>query len=69
MAFGELPHRVLLPTIISVAVVLGLVCVAVWIALNPREKTYEVSEAPFPAPVPLENSIDLKDLSTVDGMV
>jgi len=69
MAFGDLPQRVLLPTIISVAVVLGLVCIAVWIALNPREKTYEGSETRFPAPVPLEFSIDSKDLPTVDCMV
>jgi len=68
MAFGDLPRVILLPTIISVAVVLGLVCIAVWVALNPREKTREVSETRLPAPVPLEISIDSKDL-TVDGMV
>jgi len=69
MTFGDLPQRILLPTVISVAVVLGLVGVAVWMALNPREKTYRVSEPPLPAPVPLDISIDSKDLSTVDGMV
>lgn len=69
MAFGDLPQTVLLPTIISVAVVLGLVCIAVWIALNPREKNHEGAETRFPAPIPLEISIDSKDLPTVDGMV
>jgi len=68
MAFGDLPRRILLPTVISVAVVLGLVCIAVWVALNPRVKFQEVPEAPLPSPVPLEMSIDSKDLS-VDGMV
>ena len=74
MAFGDLPPRILLPTIISVAVVLGLVSTAVWIVLNPREKTYGPgpgdSEAPLlPASVPLDISIDSKEFSTVDGMV
>jgi hypothetical protein len=69
MAFGDLPQRILLPTVISVAVVLGMVCFAVRIALNPREKTNVVSETPFPAPIPLEISIDSKDLTADDGMV
>ena len=69
MAFGDLPQRILLPTIISVAVVLGLVCFGVWMVLNPREKTFGGSETPLPAPVPLDISIDSKDLPTVDGMV
>jgi hypothetical protein len=69
MVFGDLPQRILFPTIICVAVVLGLVCIAVWTVLNPREKTFEGSDAPFPAPVPLEISIDSKDFPTVDGMV
>ncbi len=69
MAFGDLPQRILLPTVISVAVILGLVCIAVWVALNPREKTYEDEETPLPAPIPLEISIDSKGPSTVDGMV
>ena len=37
MAFGDLPQRIILPTIISVAV-LGLECIAVWVVLNPREE-------------------------------
>jgi hypothetical protein len=69
MAFGDLPREILFPTVISVAVVLGLVCIAVWVALNPRVKTYGGSETPLPAPVPLEICIDSKDLPTVDGMV
>jgi hypothetical protein len=69
MAFADLPQRILLPAIICVAVVLGLLCIAVWIVLNPREKTHEVSETPFPAPIPLEISIDSKDFSAADGMV
>jgi hypothetical protein len=69
MALGDLPQSIRLPTIISVAVVLGLVCIAVWVALNPREKAYEGSQSPLPAPVPLVISIDSKDRPTVDGMV
>jgi hypothetical protein len=69
MAFGDLPLRILLPTVISVAVVLGLVGFAVWKVLNPREKTFEGSETPLPAPIPLEIFIDSKELPTVDGMV
>jgi len=69
MAFGDLPQRILLPTIITVAVILGLVCIAVWVVLNPRMKVYEDSETPLPAAVPLEISIDSKDPSTVGGMV
>lgn len=69
MAFGDLPRGILLPTVVSVAVVLGLVCIAVWVALNPREKTYESSETPLPAPIPLEFSADSKDFPTVDDMV
>jgi hypothetical protein len=72
MAFGDLPQRVFLPAMISVAVVLGLVCTAVWIVLNPRERTYGPgpgdAESPLPTPVPLEITIDSKDLSAVDGM-
>ena len=41
MAFGDHPQRILLPTIISVAVVLGLECIAVWVVLNPREEPKE----------------------------
>jgi len=41
MAFGDLPQRMILPTIISVAVVLGLECIAVWVVLNPREELKE----------------------------
>ncbi len=73
MAFGDLPQRILLPTIISVAVVLGIVCSAVWIVMNPREKTFGPgpgdAESPLPAPVPLEITIDSKDFSTVGDMV
>jgi hypothetical protein len=71
MAFADLPQRILFPTIISVAIVLGLVCTAVWVVLNPREKTYGPgdSEASLPASVPLEISIDEKGLPMVDGMV
>lgn len=73
MAFGDLPQRILLPTMISVAVVLGLVGTAVYIVLNPREKTYGPgpgdAESPLPAPVPLEITIDSKDFSAVGGMV
>ena len=73
MAFGDLPQRILLPTIISVAVVLGLVGTAVWVVLNPREKTCGPepgdAESPLPAPIPLEITIDSKDFSAVDGMV
>jgi hypothetical protein len=69
MAFGDLPQRILLPTVISVAVVLGFVCIAVWISLNPREKANEGREPVFPAPLPLEISIDSKDYSALDGMV
>lgn len=69
MALGDLPRGILLPTVVSVAVVLGLVCIGVWIALNPRNKPYGGSETPLPAPVPLEMSVDSKDLSSVDDIV
>ena len=71
MAFGDLPQRILLPTVISVAVVLGLVGTAVWVALNPREKLPGPmdSEVSLPASVPLEISIDSKGLPMIDGMV
>jgi hypothetical protein len=71
MAFGDLPQRIVLPTIISVAVVLGLVGTAVWKALNPREKSFGPvdSEASEPASVPLEISIGSKGLPMADGMV
>jgi uncharacterized membrane protein len=69
MALGDLPRGILLPTMIAVAVVLGLVFIGVWIALNPREKPFGDSETPLPAPVALDISIDSKELQTVDGMV
>jgi hypothetical protein len=70
MTFGDLPVRILLPTIISVAVVLALVCFGVYVALHPREKPFEAT--PFPASVPLQiqiSSMEPKDPSAVDGMV
>jgi hypothetical protein len=71
MALGDLPQRILLPTVISVAVVLGLVGTAVWIALNPREKSFGPadSEASLPASVPLQISIGSKGLPMVDDIV
>jgi len=69
MAFCDLPQRILLPTVVSVAIVLGLVFIAVWKVLNPREKIYEGSQTPFPTPVPLEISIDSKDPLAIGGMV
>jgi hypothetical protein len=68
MTFGTLPLRVLFPTMISVAVVLGLVCVGVWVALHPKEKPYV--ETPLPALDSVQiSSLDSKGLSTVDVMV
>lgn len=72
MALGDLPRRIVLPTIISVAIVLGLVGTGVWKALNPREKSFGPvdSEASSPASVPLEEiSIGSKGLPMADGMV
>jgi hypothetical protein len=72
MAFGDLPQRILVPTVISVAVVLGLVCTAVYMVLNPREKTYGPgdSDGPLlPPSIPLDVSIDSKEYPMVDGMV
>jgi len=72
MAFGDLPQRILVPTVISVAVVLGLVCTAVWMVLNPREKTYGPgdSDGPLlPPSIPLDVSIDSKEYPTADVMV
>jgi hypothetical protein len=63
MTFGDLPLGILLPTVISVAVVLSLVCIGVWVALHPREKPFE--ETPLRAHSP----IDPKDLSAIGGMV
>jgi hypothetical protein len=59
------------PTIISVAVVLRLVCIAAWIVLNPCAKTYGWgnSDGPmFLSTAQLDVSIDSKDYPTVDGM-
>jgi len=68
MTFGNLPLRILLPSVISVAVVLVLVCGGVWVALHPREKPFEA--APLPAPVPLQIChIEPKDSSMVGDMV
>jgi hypothetical protein len=53
MAFGDPPERTFVPTVTSIAVVLGLDMV-----LNAREKTYGPGNSDGPPSVPLDVSID-----------
>ena len=54
MTFGDFPLRIVLPIIISVAVMFVVMCFGVWVALQlqPREEPFE--ETQLPAPVPLQ---------------
>ena len=60
MSFDDLPLRIALPIIISVAVVFVVICFGVWVVLQPRGKPSE--ETLLPAPVPIQIApIDPKD--------
>jgi len=50
MIFGDLPGRMLLPTIIPVAVVLIIASFGIWVALHSRGKPLE--EVPDSPPAP-----------------
>jgi len=49
MTFGDLPGRILLPTIIPVAVVLIIACFGIWVALHSRGKPQEEGPESPPA--------------------
>jgi len=52
MTFGDLPGRMLLPTIIPVAVVLIIASFGIWVALHSRGKPLEEGSEALPAPSP-----------------
>jgi len=65
MTFSDIPGTILLRIIIPVAVVLIVASWGIWVALHPREKSFE-EDMPTPPQTPLT---DLKDLSTVASIV
>ena len=54
MTFGDLPGRVLVPTIIPVAVVLLVAGFGIWAALHSRGKPFEETSHSLPPRIPVD---------------
>ena len=68
MTFGDIPGKILLPTVIPVAVVLIIASFGIWVALHPHGKPLEEASESLPAPSPAL-PIDQKDVPSADAMV
>jgi NhaP-type Na+/H+ or K+/H+ antiporter len=65
MTFSDIPGTILWRIIIPVAVVLIVAFWGIWVALHPREKSFE-EDMPTPPQTPLT---EMKDLSEVASIV
>ena len=64
MAGGDIPGTIFLPIMIPVVVVLIVASYGIWVALHPREKSYDEATPSLPQ-TPLT---DLKELPTVESI-
>jgi hypothetical protein len=62
MTFGDLPGRVLLPTIIPVAVVLLVAGFGIWVALHSRGKPFEETSESLPPVLPIDQKVLAADV-------
>jgi hypothetical protein len=67
VTFSGLPTRIFVPVVIPVGVVLAVACLAIWVALHPREIILE--DATVPASVPPPVSSLEEDQTTVEAIV
>lgn len=65
LAIGDIPGTILWPIMIPVAVVLIVASFGFWVALHPREKSFEEEATPTSPPTPT----DLKELPSLVSIV